>query len=145
MVPIVAGRATDAAADALGQPIILAGTEQVAIASEHVLADRRHLGGCHSRGDVEGFERPVEPGDMLLQTKSLAVEAPGHVEDRVAAQKALVAERDHDLALADNLAVEPGDPLVAESHRSLLAYSGACATSAARKLFGNPAVAIAPC
>src|ERR1700730_17946595 len=106
MVPIVAGRATDAAADALGEPIILAGAEQVAIAFEHVLADRRHLGGCHSRVDVEVFERPVEPSDMLLEAKGLAVEAPGHVEDGVAAQKPLVAEWDHDLALTDDFAVE---------------------------------------
>src|SRR5208282_5189271 len=120
MVPIVAGYPTDTAADALGEPIILTGTEQVTIASEHVLADRRHLARRQARVDVEIFERPVEPGDMIGEAKGLAVEAAGHVENGIAAQKALVAERDLDLALAHDLAVEPGDAFVAEGHRSLL-------------------------
>ena len=70
------------------------------------------------RDDVEVFERAVEPRDMLLEAKRLAVEASRHVEDRIAAQKALIAERDHDFALADDLTVEPGDALVSEGHRS---------------------------
>src|SRR5262249_2349109 len=117
MVPIVAWGATDAAADALGQPIILARGKQMAIAFEHLLADRRHRDGRQPRVDVEGFERAVEPCDMLGEAKGLAVEAPRHVEDRVAAQKALVAEWNDDLALTDDLAVEPGDAFVTERHR----------------------------
>ena len=131
MVPIVAGHPADAAADALGEPVILARAEQVAVALEHLLADRGHLRGRQARVDVEVFERAVEPCDVLLDAEGLAVEAPGHVEDRIAAQKALVAERDHDLALADDLAVEPGDAFVAERHRSVLVYSAACAIGAA--------------
>ena len=54
---------------------------------------------------------------MLLEAKRLAVEASRHVEDRIAAQKALIAERDHDFAFADDLAVEPGDALVSEGYQ----------------------------
>src|SRR5271165_3646476 len=124
MVPIVAGRATHTPADALGEPVIFAGAEQMTVAREHLLADRRHLVGRQSRVYVEVFERAVEPCDVLLEPEGLAVEAPGHVENRVTAQKALVAERDHHLAFADDLAVEPGDTFVAERHRSVLALFG---------------------
>ena len=54
---------------------------------------------------------------MLGEAKRLAVEAARHVEHRVAAQKPLIAERDQDLALADDPAVEPGDAFVGERHR----------------------------
>src|SRR5215468_9706148 len=120
MVPIVARHPADTAADTLGEPIILTGTKQVQVPCENILADRRHLGGRHILIDVKIFERAVEPGDVLLDPEGLAVKAPCHVENRVTAQKALVTERDHDVAVADDLAVEPGDALVAERHRSPL-------------------------
>src|SRR4029077_2702587 len=131
MVPIFPGHPADAAADALGEPVILAGTEQMQVAGEHILADRGHLRGREARVDVEVFERTVEPGDVLLDAEGFAVKAPGHVENRIAAQKALVAKRNHDLALADDLTVEPGDAFVAKRHRSALSYSAACAIGAA--------------
>src|SRR5215469_15412676 len=116
MLPVVARHTADAAADALSQPIILARTQQMAVARQHILADRRHLAGRQAWVDVEISERAVEAGDMLLQAEGLAVKAPGHVEDRIAAQKPLVAERDQDFALPDDPAVEPGDAFVCQSH-----------------------------
>src|SRR6516162_6868771 len=129
MVPIVTRDPADPAADALGEPIILPRAEQVTVARQHLFADRRHLSRRQARVDIEVFERAVETGDMLLYSERLAVKAPRHVEDRVAAQKALIAERDHDLALADEFAVEPGDAFITERHRSA-SYSAACATGA---------------
>src|SRR6516164_11554462 len=120
MIPIVARDPTDPAADALGEPIILTRAEQVAVARQHLFADRRRLSRRQARIDIEVSERAVETRDMLLDSERLAVKAPRHVEDRVAAQKALVAERDHDLAFADEFAVEPGDAFIAERHRSAL-------------------------
>src|SRR5690242_4956531 len=49
---------------------------------------------------------------MLLQFERPAVEGAGHVESGVAVFEAAVAERQHDLALRHDLAVEVGDPLV---------------------------------
>src|SRR5262249_54104411 len=94
------------------------GTQQMAVAPEHLLADRDHLPRRHTQIDIEVSQRAVEPGDVFLDAEGLAVEASRHVEDRIAAQKSLVPERNDDLALADDLAVEPGYALVAERHRS---------------------------
>src|ERR1700747_42152 len=121
MLPIVARYPTDAAADALGEPVILAGSQQVAVERKHLLAGRCHLRGRQSRVDIEVFERAVEPCDVLLEAKGLAVEAPGHVENGIAAQKTLVAERDQDLALAGDPAGEPSNTFVAERHCYALA------------------------
>src|SRR5712671_6802731 len=59
---------------------------------------------------------------MLLQTERRAFEGAGHVEGAVAVLPAAVAERDHDLAFRHELAVEPGDALIAEllGHENLL-------------------------
>src|ERR1700739_788610 len=71
---------------------------------------------------------------MLLQAKSLPVKTASHVEDCIAAQKALIPERDHDLALADDVAVEPSDAFVDErqrkpSHWHLHAFYGVGASA----------------
>ncbi len=87
MLPIVAGDRVDAAADPLRQPIILARGQQMSVAGEHVGADRHHLRRRQARVEVEVFERAVEPRHMLFEAKGGAVEAAGHVEDRVAAGK----------------------------------------------------------
>src|SRR6516165_9144559 len=117
MVPVVTGYAADTAADALCKPVVFAGSEEVAVTREHILADRRHLSSGYARVDLEVFQRSVKACDMLLQAKSLPVEAASHVENRVTAQKALIAKRDHDLALTDDLAIEPSDAFVDERHR----------------------------
>src|SRR6266478_366217 len=51
---------------------------------------------------------------MLLQAERRALEGTCHVERAVAILPAAVAERDHDLAFRHELAVEPGDALIAE-------------------------------
>src|SRR5581483_12468079 len=59
---------------------------------------------------------------MLLQAERRALEGARHVEGAVAVLPAAIAERDHDLIFRHELAVEPGDALVAEllGHRILL-------------------------
>src|SRR5271166_4743563 len=138
MVPIVAGYPTDTAADTLGEPIILAGSQQVTVAFEHLLADRCHFGWRQARVNVEVSERPVEPADMLVEAKRLAGEAAGHVENGIAAQKALVAKRDQDLALAHDPPVEPGDAFVAERHRSVLVLLGGLRHRDPVEVLGQP-------
>src|SRR5204863_5111542 len=78
--------------------------------------DCDHFGARQTGVDVEVFQRSVEARDMLFEAKGLPVEAARHVEHCIALEKALVAERDHDLALSDDPAVEPGDALVGERH-----------------------------
>src|SRR5262245_29685493 len=116
MRPVVAWRRQDAAADPLADPVIVVRAEEMAVPRQYLLADCGHLRRREAGVEVEVAKRAVEPGDMLLETKRPAAEAAGHIEHRIALQKALVAERDHDLALAHELAVEPGDALVFERH-----------------------------
>src|SRR5271169_4965500 len=75
---------------------------------------------------------------MLAETEGLAVEASRHVENRIAVEKALVAERDQDLAFADDLAVEPSDAFVAERRRSALALFGGLCDRRRVKVSGDP-------
>src|SRR6516164_6851709 len=117
VVPVVARYAADTAADALGEPIVFAGSEEMAVTIEHILADRCHLSRGYARVNLEVFQRSVKACDMLLQAKSLPVETASHVENCITAQKALIPKRDHDLALTDDLAVEPSDAFVDERHR----------------------------
>ncbi len=58
----------------------------MAVAVEHIGADRNHLRWRQTGVEIEIFERAVEPGHMLFEAKGGAVEAAGHVEDRVAAR-----------------------------------------------------------
>jgi hypothetical protein len=120
MRPIVAGRRRDAPADPLADPVILARAEEMAVPRQYLLADLGHLRRRYAGVDVDVSERAVEPGDVLFEAERPAAEAAGHVEDRVALQEALVAERDHDFALADELAIEPGDALIVERHGGTL-------------------------
>src|SRR4051794_34710839 len=50
---------------------------------------------------------------MLLQLEGAAMEGAGHVEGGVAVFEAAVAERQHDFAFGDDLAVEISDAVVA--------------------------------
>src|SRR5262249_40767600 len=119
MVPVVALDLLDAAADALADPEIVVGPEEMAIAVEHILADRHHLGFREARIDPGVAERAEKALDVLLQAKGLAVEAARHVEDAVAVDEAQIAKRHLDFAFRHDLAVEPGDAFIAESHRSI--------------------------
>src|SRR5262249_22289585 len=76
--------------------------------------------------DLQVAQRAVEAVDMLLQPERLALEGARHVEGAVAILPAAVAERDHDLALRHEVAVEPGDALIAEllGHAVLRCWTG---------------------
>src|ERR1700693_862791 len=52
---------------------------------------------------------------MLLQLERPPWKGPGHVERGVAVLEAAVAERQHDLALGHDIAVEIGDPVITSS------------------------------
>src|SRR5438067_3629165 len=66
---------------------------------------------------------------MLLQLEGAAMEGAGHVEGGVAVFEAAVAERQHDLALGDDAAVEVGDPVV---RPAVVAHSSAPSNNGAR-------------
>ena len=87
---------------------------QVLVAGHDLLAVRDHLLGREAGIDLQVAQRAVEAVDMLLQAERLAVEGARHVEGAVAVLPAAVAERNHDLAFGHELAVEPGDALIAE-------------------------------
>src|SRR5262249_7343939 len=116
MVPVVALDLADAAAHPLADPEIVVGAEEMAVAIEHVLADRHHLALREAAIDAGIAQRAEEALDMLLHAERAAAEAAGHVEDAVAVGPARIAEGHHDLAFRHDLTVEPGDAFVAECH-----------------------------
>src|SRR6188508_419186 len=124
MVPALVAHRVDAAADALADPPVADGRPQVLVACHDLLAVRHHLLGPDAGIDLQVAQRTVEAVDMLLQPERLALEGARHVEGAVAVLPAAVAERDHDLAFRHEVAVEPGDALIAElrGHGNVLCW-----------------------
>src|SRR5262245_45818651 len=85
----------------------------MAVALEQLLGQRAHLLRPEARIDAQVLERPVEPLHVLLHLEQAMAEAARHVEAAVAVHPARITEGDAHLALRDELAVEPRDPLVA--------------------------------
>ena len=104
----------DAAADALAEPPVADFGPEMLVARHDLLAVRHHLLGRQAGIDLQVAQRAVEAVDVLLQAERLAVKGARHVEGSVAVLPAAVAERDHDLVLGHELAIEPGDALIAE-------------------------------
>ena len=71
------GDLLDAAADALADPVVVVGPEQVAVALEHLFGQRAHLVRPEARIDAQVFERAVEPVDVLLHLEQPVAEACG--------------------------------------------------------------------
>src|SRR6185436_20259587 len=109
---VVARGVLDAAADALADPVVVVGPQQVAVALEHLLAQRAHLLRPEAWIDAQVLERAVEAVDVLLHLEQPMAEAAGHVEAAVAIDPARIAEWNAHLAFRHELAVEPCDPLV---------------------------------
>src|SRR5260370_9600036 len=74
---------------------------------------------------------------MLLQAERRALEGARHVERAVAVLPAAVAERDHDLAFGHELAIEPGDALIAKLLLSYGIFSRVSASMASRPVEAN--------
>src|SRR5205823_12278165 len=72
-------------------------------------------------------QRAIKPLDMLLQLERPAVEGTSHIEGGIAVFEAAVAERQHDLALRHDTAVEIRNPVVGPSltHQRPPSNSGA--------------------
>ena len=114
MVPALVAHRVDAAADPLADPPVADGGAQMLVARHDLLAVGDHLLGRDAGIDLQVAQRAVEAVDMLLQPERRALEGARHVEGAVAVLPAAVAERDHDLGFRHELAVEPGDALIAE-------------------------------
>ena len=114
VLPALVAHGVDAAADALAEPPVADRRVQMGIARHDFLAVRDHLLGAEAGIDLQVTQRAVEAVDMLLQPKRLAFKGPGHVEGAVAVFPTAVAERDHDLVLRHEFAIEPGNALIAE-------------------------------
>src|ERR1700730_5174921 len=69
---------------------------------------------------------------MLLQLEGPAMEGAGHVEGSIAVFEAAVAERQHDLPLGHDLAVEIGDAMIRPGGGTLVAHGRPPSNSGAR-------------
>src|SRR5206468_2352925 len=98
--------------DALADPEIVVQRQEVAVARQHLLADLDHLLWRQTGIDAQVAQRAVEPGNVFGELERPAGKGAGHVEGGIAIFEAAVAERDHHLALGEDLAVEVGDALV---------------------------------
>ena len=114
MLEVVARHLLDAAADALADPVVVVGAEEMAVPLEQLLGELAHAGRPEARIDAQVLQRAVEPLDMLPHLEQPVAEAAGHVEAAVAVDPGGVAERNPHLPLRHELAIEPGDTLVGE-------------------------------
>src|SRR5262249_7584293 len=96
---------------ALGHPVVVVGLEERQVLVEDLLGDPLELGKADARIDAEVPQRAIEALEELLEPEDAGPEGPRRGEDRVAVLEATIPERDPDIPLGDDPAVEVGDTL----------------------------------
>src|SRR5262249_49800883 len=99
----------DAATDALADPPTAGRGAQVFVARHELLRHVDHLLRTHSGIQTQITKRAIEAVNVFFEREGTAVKGARHVENAVAVLPAPVAERDQDLILGHELAVEPCD------------------------------------
>src|SRR5690606_3171787 len=113
MLPALVAHGIDPARDALADPVVLVGSEEMHVARQNLLADADHLLRRQTGVDAEVAQRLIEAVDMLAELERAVIEGPRHIERGVTVLEAAVAEWNNHLPFRHILAVEVGDSLVA--------------------------------